>query len=85
MFTTYQTARVAFALGENGYKRLDPLARDSDLVRWSSYRPVAHDALKDQQLADGSWADTVNGPVYSASLALVILQLDNGYLPAFSR
>ena len=41
--------------------------------------------VEDAQTADGSWADQNFGPAYATSLALVILQLDNDYVPAFSR
>ncbi len=85
MFTHLQFARVAFALGENGHRKIDPTARDADLLSWSSYRTATYETLKSDQLADGNWPDMLNGPVYSTSLALIILQLDNDYLPAFAR
>lgn len=81
--THFQTARVAFALGENGHRKLDPEAKV--FLRWSTYRRPAYQAFKDAQGADGSWTDTFNGPVYPTAQALIILQLENEYLPAFSR
>ncbi len=84
-FTNLQIARAAFALGENGHARLDPNALVTDLVRWSSYRAVAYGALKTEQSADGSWPDTLNGPAHSTAIALIILQLENDYVPAFAR
>lgn len=81
----YEMARAAYALGENGHRKLDPEARDADLVRWSVYRADLFKALKGAQSKDGSWPDQNYGPAYTTALALVILQLDNDYLPAFSR
>jgi hypothetical protein len=78
-------ARAAYALGESGHARLDPDVRDTALVKWSAHRASVFKAVKDVQGKDGSWADPYVGPAYSTALALVILQLDNGYLPAFSR
>ena len=82
----YQACRVAFALGETGHRRLDPTARDEDLFRWSVHRAKVYKALKESQGKNGSWPDDqAIGPVYATALALVILQLDNDYLPALSR
>ena len=81
----YHMARAAYALGESGHARLEPDARGADLLKWSAYRATAFKAVKAAQGKDGGWADPSVGPTYSTALALVILQLDNGYLPAFSR
>ena len=78
-------SRAAFALGESGHEKLDPDTREADRVRWSAQRAAIHKALKDTQSKNGSWVDQNFGPVHATSLALVILQLDNDYLPAFSR
>ena len=40
------------------------------------------------QNADGSWSQAGGwsvGPVYSTSVFLVLLQLDNNYLPVYQR
>ncbi|MCI0699808.1 MAG: hypothetical protein L0241_01815 [Planctomycetia bacterium] len=81
----YHMARVAYSLGETGHRKLDPEARDDDLMRWSTYRTGLFKVLKDSQGKDGSWSDPNYGPVYYTAIALVILQLDNDYIPAFSR
>jgi hypothetical protein len=85
LFQQCQMARACFALGETGHSRLDPSARGTDLVRWSDYRAVLFKTVKGAQNKDGSWADLYIGTSYSTGLALVILQLDNDFLPAFSR
>jgi hypothetical protein len=54
-------------------------------VKWSAYRAALFKELKDAQGKDGAWVDKTSGPTYPTALALVILQFDNEYLPAFSR
>jgi hypothetical protein len=85
LFQQCQLARTGFALGESGHHRLDPDAPATDLVKWSAYRPALFKALKDTQNKDGSWPDSFARPIYSTALALIVLQLDNDYLPALSR
>jgi prenyltransferase beta subunit len=85
LFQQYQMARACFALGESGHAKMEPDLREKDLVKWSAYRARLFKEIKTAQRKDGSWADIYVGPVYSTSLALIILQLDNDYLPAFSR
>ncbi|MCI0699809.1 MAG: hypothetical protein L0241_01820 [Planctomycetia bacterium] len=80
----YELARMMFALGETGYQRIDSSATDTKL-RWSTFRQPLFKALKDTQKKDGYWADLYGAPVYTTSLALVILQLDNEYLQPYSR
>jgi squalene cyclase len=85
LFQMCQVARSAYALGERGHSRLEPTAPEGELVTWSAYRAMMFKAIKEAQNKDGSWSDRTFGPVYSTSLALVVLQLDNEYLPALSR
>lgn len=86
-FSLQQTlafARVAYALGEGGHNRLDE-ADDSVQVVWSRERAKLFKAVVGLQKADGSWPDQFGAPAYATALALTTLQLDNGYLPAFTR
>jgi hypothetical protein len=85
MIPHYHMARVAHALGDDGYRRLDRDAPDDVLVRWSAYRAKVFKVLMEFQLKDGNWTDGIFGPSYPTAIALMILQLDNDYLPAFSR
>lgn len=85
LFQQYQMARACFALGERGHSKMDPELLEKDLVKWSVYRAKLFKEIKNAQSKDGSWPDIYFGPVYSTAMALVILQLDNDYLPAFSR
>lgn len=76
-------ARVARALGESGHERLDSTATAPRVV-WSVERARLFAVVGKLQRPDGSWADQYGSPVYTSALALCILQLDNGYLPAFT-
>jgi hypothetical protein len=78
-------ARLTYALGENGHVLADRGAKGADLLTWSAYRAAVFKSLRDTQGADGSWVETVPGPTYGTAAALIILQLENDCLPAFSR
>lgn len=75
--------RVANALGDDGHRRLDPAAGAP--LRWSAYRTRLSAYVAGTQKPDGRWTDLYLGDAYTTSIALTILQLDNNYLPAFSR
>lgn len=80
-----QVARVYFALGEHGHRDLDSKAAKGDFARWSDYRAGFFKTLAGMQGKDGAWPDQTFGPTYATATSLVILQLDNEYLAAFSR
>jgi hypothetical protein len=77
-------ARVAHALGEEGHDRLDSADATVQVV-WSRERAKLYKALTASQQVGGRWPDQFGAPSLATSLALTILQLDNGYLPAFTR
>lgn len=81
----FHAARACYLLGENGHRRLDPKATGDARITWSAHRARLFDELKDAQRADGYWNDRSSGRVHPTALALIILQLDNEYLPAFAR
>lgn len=81
----YHAARVAYAVGEQGHAQLHPDTPAKERVTWSVYRARTFKALAAVQTKDGFWRDEAYGPAYSTALALIILQLDNDHLPAFSR
>jgi hypothetical protein len=85
LYHHYFMARAVNALGEVSHRALDATMKDADLVKWSAYRAKLFPALKELQDADGSWPDAYIGRVYTTSMTLTILQLDNNYLPAFSK
>ncbi|MBM3979462.1 MAG: hypothetical protein FJ304_04115 [Planctomycetes bacterium] len=78
-------ARVAYALGETGHKKLDPNVGAAALLRWSEVRAPLYKVLKDTQKKDGSWDEISFGPAYYSAQALIVLQLENEMLPAFAR
>jgi len=51
---------------------------------WDDYFPKARDQLLAMQQADGSWQGEI-GPVYSTSIALIILQLPYKLVPIYQR
>ncbi|MBY0457654.1 MAG: terpene cyclase/mutase family protein [Gemmataceae bacterium] len=85
LIALWPVARMSYGLGDGGHRKLDPDLRDDRLFRWSAYRPKLFKAILDIQTKDGNWADPSYGPAYPTALALLILQLDNDYLPAFAR
>ncbi len=52
---------------------------------WGRYADKIHKLIIDQQAPDGSWNEGYIGAVYTTSLNLTILQLDNGFLPIYQR
>lgn len=83
--TVLAICRAVGMLGEGGHRRLDPTAPDAQLVRWSGYRTKAFPAVVAAQTREGNWPDPSGSPVVATASALTILQIDNGYLPAFTR
>lgn len=51
---------------------------------WARWYPAIRDELVMRQLPDGSWHDPVSGE-YATSMACIVLQLPNQYLPIFQR
>jgi Prenyltransferase and squalene oxidase repeat len=84
-FTHYYLAQVVYQLGDDGYAKLFPDARETDILTWSKYRKATFEPLVKSQAADGSWAGTTVGPLYTTASFLCILQLDNGVLPLYQR
>jgi hypothetical protein len=78
-------ARAANALGERGHRAVLPGVAAAEEVRWLAVRAGLYRRVAAGQSADGSWRDVYVGPASSTALALIILQLDNNHLPAFSR
>jgi hypothetical protein len=78
-------SRLAYTLGTDGHRKLDPAAKDTELIRWPAYRKVLYGSMKTIQQEDGSWADRDIGPAFGTSLALIILQLENEAVPFFRR
>ena len=53
--------------------------------KWNGYISKIGPELAKAQLANGSWSKSYVGDVFSTSIALIILQLENNILPVFQR
>jgi prenyltransferase beta subunit len=51
---------------------------------WAKWYPAVRDALVARQADDGSWADSICME-YGTSMACIVLQMPNNYLPIFQR
>jgi hypothetical protein len=80
-YTYYHHAQAVYALGDKGWAKLFPQSREADRLTWSRYRESLFDQLTRTQQADGSWANTSVGPVYTTAVYLTVLQLDRGHVP----
>ena len=52
---------------------------------WETYRDKIHARILTEANPDGSWTQGYIGPVYTTSINLTILQLENGALPIYQR
>jgi hypothetical protein len=51
---------------------------------WNTWYPAIRDELVRRQLPTGFWQDSICHE-YGTSMALIILQMPNNYLPIFQR
>ncbi|MCI0461607.1 MAG: hypothetical protein L0Z62_32050 [Gemmataceae bacterium] len=82
-WTDHAFAQVCYRLGEGRHGLLRPDLPAAELLRWSAYRSAVFPLIADDQREDGHWGDTFD--VVDTSFYLIVLQLDKGALPAFSR
>ncbi|MFQ5731738.1 MAG: prenyltransferase/squalene oxidase repeat-containing protein [Planctomycetaceae bacterium] len=52
---------------------------------WKKYLDDVGKTILKQQSANGSWAGSYIGPVYTTAISTIILQLDKGYVPIYQR
>ena len=52
---------------------------------WKKWWPAVRDSVIKKQQADGSWAGDETSPQYATSMALIILQIPNRYLPILQK
>ena len=52
---------------------------------WQPFRDKLYNRLVGEQLASGGWKSGAVSELYTSSMNLIILQLDNGYLPIYQR
>jgi hypothetical protein len=85
-YTHYYFAQALYILGDKGYAKMFPKSAESERLTWSKYRAGMFDHLKQTQNKDGSWTGGGGiGTIYSTSLYLTIMQLDNATLPIYQR
>jgi hypothetical protein len=84
-YTYYYLSQAVYMLGEDGWAKLFPGTTEGDQIKWSDYRVRTFDSLISTQQADGSWPGQHAGPVFSTSIYLSIMQLDNAVLPLYQR
>ncbi len=84
-YTHYYFAQAIYKLGEEGWGKLFPESKESERLKWSTYRNNTFPKLKAQQTTDGSWQGGQVGPAFITAVHLAILQLDNGCLPIYQR
>jgi hypothetical protein len=84
-YTHYYYAQAIYKLGEDGYGKLFPEAKEADRLKWSTYRTNTFPKLMAQQAPDGSWTGGHVGPSFITAVHLAILQLDNAVLPIYQR
>jgi squalene cyclase len=84
-YTYYYLSQAVYMLGEDGWAKLFPGTKEADQIKWSDYRQRTFDSLISTQQADGSWPGQHAGPVFSTSIYLSIMQLDNAVLPLYQR
>lgn len=84
-YTMYYYAQAVHGLGEDGYAKLFPQAKESERLVWSKFRKPLFDEFVKTQAADGSWGGSYVGPVYRTALFLTVLQLDREALPLYRR
>ena len=84
-YTHYYFAQAVYMLGDDGYKKLFPGAKESDTLTWTKYRKETFDNLVRTQGADGSWTGGHVGPVFITSVHVCIMQLDKACLPIYQR
>lgn len=82
-YQNYYFSQCVYILGEEGYAKLFP--NDKDPMRWSDFRKSMFGYIKQNQAQDGSWGQGGMGAVYTTSINLTILQLENGTLPIYQR
>lgn len=84
-YTHYYFAQAVYMLGDDGYTKLFPGAKEADTLTWTKYRKETFDNLVRTQSADGSWTGGHVGPVFITSVHVCIMQLDKACLPIYQR
>lgn len=86
-FTTLWVAQAWHQVGDDGYGRLFPKVARKDAQQYGStaFQDAASTHFGGTQHADGSWSDTMTGPVFATATALVVLNMPNEEIPLDRR
>lgn len=84
-YAQYYFGQALYILGDDGYANLFPSSKEDDRLTWTKYRSAMFKHLKDSQAKDGSWSGGYIGPIFSTTVYLTILQLENNTLPIYQR
>lgn len=84
-YLSYYFSQAVYVLGEKRYAELFPDSKPEDRLTWSKYRVSMFEQIKSAQNRDGSWSGGYIGPIFTTTVNLTILQLDNGALPIYQR
>jgi hypothetical protein len=84
-YSHYYWAQALYILGDDGYAKLFPDSKERDRLTWSKYRKTKFDQLVKTQNAEGYWTGGYIGPIFTTTVYLTILQLDNGTLPIYQK
>jgi Prenyltransferase and squalene oxidase repeat len=89
-YTFYYYSQAVYVLGDDRWAEMFPSDKESERVKWTTFRKAMFDDIKKQQSADGSWnaeswTARMVGPVYVTACYLTILQLDKAALPIYQR
>jgi hypothetical protein len=85
-YTHFYYSQAMYMLGDKGWRKMFPT--DKEPITWTMYRKEMFKMLKESQTKDGSWnrgGGWSIGTIYSTSVYLTMLQLDNATLPIFQR
>jgi hypothetical protein len=85
-YTHFYYSQAMYMLGDKGWNKMFP--SDRDPLTWNKYRKEMFQMLKESQNKDGSWnrgGGWSIGTIYSTSVYLTMLQLDNATLPIYQR
>jgi len=87
-YTQFYYSQAIYILGDDGWEKLFGPTPKEQRITWSAYKANMFDNLVKTQNADGSWPSGGGfsvGTVYSTAVYTIMLQLDKGTLPIFSR
>jgi hypothetical protein len=93
-YTNFYYAQAVYVLGEDRYGKMFPTVPDNQRVKWSKYRKMLFDELKNNMTREGpdkgywgatNWTAQGIGPMYVTAVYLIVMQLDKAVLPIYQR